>query len=142
MRVAFHKGNGPRSCTWEATLGKRRRVPGTVMGVGNDIPHDLAQYVIEAATRYEYGFWGCVARGATFKSTGRKRTHPGRAVIAEHRNDIIASEHLAGRHMFLWKCGEKTDVTRALDRALRQWRNLGPAQQLVYEWPSTAGSVE
>jgi hypothetical protein len=142
MRVAFHKGNGPRSCTWEATLGKRRRVPGTVMGVGNDIPHDLAQYVIEAATRYEYGFWGCVADGATFKSTGRKRTHPGRAVIAEHRAEILASEHLANAHLYLWKSGEKTNVTRALDHALRQWRGLGRTRQLVYEWPSPVGTVE
>jgi hypothetical protein len=41
------------------------------MGYGRDLPHDLAQYVIEAATGYEQGFWGLVAMGATFKSPVR-----------------------------------------------------------------------
>ena len=45
------------------------------------IPHDLAQYVIEAATGYQGGFWDLVSKGATFKSTGRRRTKPGRAVM-------------------------------------------------------------
>lgn len=142
MRVAFHKGNGPRTCTWEATLPKRRRVPGSVMAAGKDIPHDLAQYVIEAATGYQGGFWDCVARGATFKSTGRKRTRPGRAVIADHRAELIASEHLAYEHVLRWRCGEKTVVTRALDDALRQWRTLREGQVLTYEWPSPDGTVE
>jgi hypothetical protein len=141
MRVAFHKGNGARTCTWEATLGKRQRVPGSVMAAGKDIPHDLAQYVIEAATRCPNGFWGCVAHGARFKSMGRKRTRPGRAVIAEHRAELVASEHLAGEHMFRWRGGEKTDVTRALDQALRQWRGLGTGQVLAFEWPSPVGTI-
>ena len=51
------------------------------MGVGRSLPHDLAQYVIEAATGYTHGFWGLLALGATYKTTGRKITKPGRAVI-------------------------------------------------------------
>ncbi len=50
------------------------------MAVGKDIPHDLGQYVIEAAAGYGHGFWGLVARGATFKSTGRRQTKPGRVL--------------------------------------------------------------
>jgi hypothetical protein len=112
------------------------------MAAGKDLPHDLAQYVVESATGYAFGFWGCVARGATFKSTGRKRTRPGRAVIAEHRAELVASEHLAGEHMFRWRVGEKTAVTRALDQALRQWRGLREGQLLTYEWPSPVGTIQ
>jgi hypothetical protein len=143
MRVAFSKHDAKRlGCSWEATIGKRRRVPGTIMGVGRGIPHDLAQYVIEASTGFAHGFWGCVAAGATFKSTGRKRTKPGRAVIVEHRADIVASEQLANLHLAQWYGGESTVVTRALDAALGQWYELREGQALVYEWPSTRGVVQ
>src|SRR4051812_9711494 len=67
---------GRRYCRWDAVRAKRTRVPGPMMGVGFDLPHDLAQYVVEAATAYPNGFWGLVAKGATFKSTGRRRTKP------------------------------------------------------------------
>lgn len=112
------------------------------MAAGKDIPHDLAQYVIEAATRCPNGFWGCVAHGARFKSMGRKRTRPGRAVIAEHRAELMASEHLAAEHMFRWRGGQTTDVTRALDQALQQWRALGAGQVLAFEWPSPVGTIQ
>ena len=86
MRVAFRiQDERKRICRWDAVRGKRTRVPGAVVGYGNGPPHDLVQYVVEAATNYENGFWGLVARGATFKSTGRRRTKPGRALIAAHR---------------------------------------------------------
>ena len=97
-----------------------------MMGVGLDLPHDLAQYVVEAATAYPNGFWGLLAKGATFKSTGRRVTKPGRAVIVAHRGDLMASEHLAGRHLGAWKAGESSPVSTALDRALEQWQHLGP----------------
>src|SRR5580704_8743030 len=105
MRVEFVKldDKGRRACRWEAMRSKRRRVPGTTMAVGTDLPHDLAQYVIEASTGYATGFWGLLDKGATFKSTGRRRTKPGRAVIAEHRSDLAESEQLAGLHLHRWK---------------------------------------
>jgi hypothetical protein len=130
-------------CVWEARIGKRTRVPGSLMALPKaGLPHDLAQYVIEAATGYEHGFWGCIADGATFKSTGRKRTKPGRAVIAAYRADVVASEHLANQHLFAWRCGERSTVSVALDRALRQWDGLRVDQQLVFLWPSPAGEIE
>jgi len=98
MQVAFYIYDPEkRLAGWQADLGKRRRVPGTVMGGcrRDEPPHDLVQYIVEAATHYEHGFWGLVARGATFRSTGRRRTKPGRAVIAQHRSELQASEHLA-----------------------------------------------
>ena len=112
------------------------------MGVGNDIPHDLAQYVIEAAAHYENGFWGLQARGATFKRTGRRLTKPGRALIAEHRAEVIDSEKLAGLHWGMWRAGQTSPVTEALERAFTQWQELRPDERIVFEWPSAQGRVE
>jgi hypothetical protein len=133
---------GRRHCRWDAVRGKRTRVPGPVMAAGRDLPHDLAQYVVEAATSCPNGFWGLLARGATFKSTGRRVTKPGRAVIVRHREDLMASEHLAGRHLMAWKAGDGSPVSTALDRALAQWQRLGQGERLRFEWPSSVGTVE
>jgi len=66
MRVEFtkHEKNGRVACAWTATRGKRTEVPGSYMPAGKDIPHDLGQYVVEAATGYADGFWGLIDRGA------------------------------------------------------------------------------
>jgi hypothetical protein len=111
------------------------------MAAGKGLPHDLAQYVIEAATGYRGGFWGLVSKGATFKSTGRRRTKPGRAVIAEHRSELAGAERLAGEHLQRWTAGEKSSVTDALNRALAQWRELSMAECLGFDWPSASGVV-
>jgi len=144
VRVSFvkvdHKGTS--RCRWEAVRGKRTRVPGTTMVAGRDIPHDLAQYVIEAATGYPHGFWGLVAQGATFKSTGRRRTKPGRAVIASHRQELAGAEQLAGLHHARWKAEHHDDVSAALDRASAQWRALRAGDSLVFVWPSARGDIE
>jgi hypothetical protein len=142
--VAFVKldNKGRGGCGWDAVRGKRTHVPGTSMAVGRDIPHDLAQYVIEAAAGYGNGFWDLVARGATFKSTGRRRTKPGRALIAEHREDLAGSEKLAGLHLHLWKARQGGPVAVALDRAFRQWQRLETDECLVFHWPSPDGRVE
>ena len=137
MRVEFYKpSEKPRLCTWEATRGKRTVVPGSVMAAGASIPHDLAQYVIEAASRTENGFWGLVSRGATFKSTGRKLTRPGRALIAKHRDDLNTSEVLANEHVARWRRGETTPVTLALSEAAAQWTALKIGDRLTFEWPA------
>jgi hypothetical protein len=144
VRVSFFVHDPEKRIVgWEADLGKRRRVPGTLMGGyrRDQPPHDLVQYVVEAATRYEHGFWGLVAKGATFRTTGRRRTKPGRAVIAEHRAELRASEQLANRHVAAWRTGRRTPVTDALDEARRQWAAMSSGDRLVYEWPSTRGVI-
>ena len=143
MRVEFFKvdSHGRQLSAWEATRGKRTRVPGTVMAAGKGIPHDLAQYVIEAATGYRNGFWELVSKGATFKSTGRRRTKPGRAVIVEHRSELAGAEELAGLHLARWRGGDRSAVSDALSRALHQWRGLSADEHLAFEWPSSAGIV-
>lgn len=133
--------HGRQQSAWRATRGKRTRIPGTVMAGGRGIPHDLAQYVIEAATGYRGGFWELVSKGATFKSTGRRRTKPGRAVIADHRVELAGAERLAGEHLQRWKAGETSPVSGALSRADDQWSELSLTQCLVFEWPSANGNV-
>lgn len=142
VHVEFFKPSEKRRlCAWEATRQKRIVVPGSVMAAGASIPHDLAQYVIEAATGFRNGFWGLVSRGATFKSTGRKRTKPGRAVIAEHREDLAASEVLAGEHLERWRLGEATPVTQSLREAKAQWDELELGDRLAFEWPNATGTI-
>jgi hypothetical protein len=143
VHVEFYKreNKGRVVVGWEATRNKRTRVPGTTMVAGKSIPHDLAQYVIEASAGYHNGFWDLVARGATFKSTGRRRTKPGRAVIAAHRDELAGAEKLAGLHMAMWRSRRPSPVTENLDKALAQWNQLLPGQRLVFTWPSPHGSV-
>ena len=106
------------------------------------LPHDLLQYLVEAATEYEHGFWDLVSKGATFRSMGRRRTKPGRALIAQHRGEIRAAEGLPNAHVAAWRGGEHTPVTTALDTAARQWAALSVGDRLVFRWPSTEGVVE
>jgi hypothetical protein len=143
VRVEFFKAesHGRPQAAWEATRGKRTRVPGTVMAASKGIPHDLAQYVIEAATGYKNGFWDLVSQGATFRSTGRRRTKPGREVIAKHRAELAGAEKLAGTLLAHWRAGDVSTVSQALSRALHQWSELSAGERLVYTWPSATGTV-
>ena len=97
--------------------------------------------MIEASAGYHNGFWDLVAHGATFKSTGRRRTKPGRAVIAAHRDELAGAEKLAGLHMAQWRARRPSPVTDDLDRALAQWNEMLPGQRLVFTWPSPHGMV-
>ncbi len=143
MRVEFWKVNekGRLACGWDAHIGKRTHVPGAFMPSGRGLPHDLAQYVIEAGTGCQHGFWGLISAGATFKSTGRRRTKEGRALIRAHHDGLIEAEHQAAEQGAAWAAGEKSPVTAALDRALAQWHALVPGERLVFEWPSLTGVV-
>jgi hypothetical protein len=143
VRVEFRKQDhkGTLLASWQATRAKRTVVPDSVMAAGKGLPHDVAQYVIEAATGYQGGFWDLVSRGATFKSTGRKRTRPGRALIAANRPELAGAEKLAGTHTAQWRAGRPSAVTDALQRALEQWRDLTDDQRLVFDWPSARCTV-
>jgi hypothetical protein len=116
------------------------QVPGSYMAAGAGLPHDLAQYVVEAAVGYDNGFWGLVSRGATFRSTGRKRTKPGRALIAANRDALDESEQLAAVHLAAWHRGDATVVTSMLQRAFEQWSSMGDGDTLIFEWPAPSGS--
>lgn len=140
--VAFYRDDEARVTGWHAVRGRRTAIPGTVMALGRgDISHDLAQYIVEAATGTQDGFWGLLAKGATFRSIGRKRTPQGRALIAAHRDTLRGAEQLAGAHIAEWRRGASTPVARALDDAARMFAALKPGEHLTYQWPSVQGQV-
>jgi hypothetical protein len=88
-----------------------------------------------------FGFWACVAAGATFKSTGRKRTKPGRAIIAQHRDDLRRTEVITGQHVELWKAGQDTPVARELSRMAALWDSLQEPDELVVDWPTARAGI-
>ena len=89
MQVVFYKVDHGRLCAWVAVPPKRKRFQGTTMASGRDVPHDLAQFVVEATLGLQHGFWGLLANGATFKSVpGRRRTQPGQQLIRVYRKWI------------------------------------------------------
>jgi hypothetical protein len=137
MQVTFTKLIEQRASTWDAVWGKNIRVPGARMALGRgDLPHDLLQLVVEGTVGVDDGFWACVAAGATFRSTGRKRTRPGKAVIAAHRKGLDAAEQTVGAHVQAWRTGTVTPAGAALDRFDELWRSLGDGGSLCVEWPS------
>lgn len=141
MSFTRHDEKGRPACQWHAVRGARTRIPGPWMPAGRDLPHDLAQYVAEAATGASHGFWGLLAAGATFRSTGRRVTRPGRALILAHRDELDAAEAAANAEIAEWKAGRPTPIGDSLDRALDAWRSLGPDDRLVFDWPSPDGRV-
>ena len=134
MEVRFRKGKDGRTCSWVALRPKRVRVPGPTMAAGADVPHDLATFVIEQALGIRHGFWGCVSAGATFRTLGRKRTEPGKAVIKRHFTELDEAETRVNEVYFAWRAGGATPVNEALDEMLAAWRNLGEHEELVLRW--------
>ena len=137
MQVTFRKLIEKRVSTWIAVRGKRTRVPGSTMALGRgELPHDLVQMIVEGTVGIADGFWGSIAAGATFKSTGRKRTRPGRAVIAANREAIVAAEQIVGEHHRRWKAGEPTPTAPHFDAINKRWASLGDGEALTVAWPS------
>jgi hypothetical protein len=137
MRVTFWRDVENGVTGWTARRNKRTIVPGTTMALGRGgVPHDLFQLVVEAVEGRRDGFWGCVASGATFKSTGRKRTRDGRAVIAANRQGLLDAERLAAIHGEKLRRGIATPVGAILDIVDAQWQALADREPYEVEWPS------
>lgn len=104
------------------------------MAAGGDVPHDLATFVVERALGIEFGFWGCVAEGATFRTLGRKRTQPGRAVIRRHLEELDDAERRVNEAYFAWRNGKPTPAAASLDETLATWQSLPRGDEIVLEW--------
>jgi hypothetical protein len=105
------------------------------LGSGADLPHDLYTFVIERALEIDHGFWGCVAAGATFRSLGRKRTQPGKAVIAANRKQLQDAERRVNALINARHTGLPTPVDQDLDVMLARWRALDDGAVITLEWP-------
>lgn len=132
MTVTFHRRG--RTCSWTALRPPRSMVPGPAMAAGGDLPHDLYTFVIEDALDLEFGFWGCVAAGATFKTLGRKRTPQGKAVIDQHLDELQAAEARVNEIYFAWREGRPTPLDHDLDSMLARWRDVPDGGDLFAEW--------
>jgi hypothetical protein len=139
MLVAFYKADEGRLCGWRATPRRRRCFEGTTMASGGDLPHDLAQFVVEQALGLEDGFWGLLARGATFMSVpGRRPTEPGREIIRANRARLEEAEAIVNAHVNAWRSGVVTEAGTALDAMLARWRALVVHEELRLEWADRA----
>jgi hypothetical protein len=139
MQVMFSKVDGGRLCSWRAELPGHGRLQGPTMAARashTDLPHDLAQFVVEAALGLEEGFWNLVANGATFRSLGRRPTKPGRQLIAAHRTGLNRAEGIVNTHVGAWRDGGPTPLGPALDAMVARWRALRGDEELVVEWPT------
>jgi hypothetical protein len=135
MHVTFYKVDEGRLCSWIATTPKGKPFQGTTMASGSNLPHDLAQFVVEATLGFQRGFWGLLANGATFESVaGRRRTKPGRQLIRAHHDALIETEHLVNGHVSAWRAGRSTPAGPALDAMLVRWRVLPVDGALHLEW--------
>ena len=134
MRVAFYKVDDGRLCAWTALIPKRRPLQGTTMAAGRDLPHDLAQFVVESTLGLRCGFWGLLSIGATFESVRRRPTKPGRQVISTHHAALVATERVVNAHATAWRAKAATPVGPALDEMLARWRSLRAGEELRVEW--------
>ena len=130
MQIAFYKVDEGRLCAWTATCPKRRRFQGTTMASGRNLPHDLAQFVVESTLGLLHGFWGLLANGATFESVPRRRTKPGR----QDHKALTATEHVVNSHVTAWRTGATTPAGSALDAMLARRRALPVGEELRAEW--------
>ena len=136
MHVEFYKAGEGRLCGWVATPPRRRPFQGTTMAAGRDLPHDLAQFVVERELDLREGFWGLLANGATFKSVpGRWLTKPGQQLVREHVDALNAVEGIVHVHVAAWRNGTPTPVGPALDAMYARWRSLAEGERLRVEWP-------
>jgi hypothetical protein len=139
VKVTFSRSSDGRLCSWRAEVHERRRFQGSTMAARSshaDLPHDLAQFVVEATLGLEEGFWNLVANGATFKSLGRRQTKPGRRLVVAHRAELNKAERVVNAHVRAWRDGDPTPLGPALDAMVARWRALGAGEELVVEWPT------
>jgi hypothetical protein len=143
VHVEFYKAGDGRLCRWVATPAKRRPFDGPTMAAGRDLPHDLAQFVIERELGATEGFWGLLARGAWFASVpGRRPTQEGRALARAHQKALATVEATVNAHYFAWRRGERTPVGPVLDAMHVRWRELVDGEPLVLKWPVRRRSKE
>ena len=140
MRVVFTKAKHGH-CMWTARPKGRRPITGSGGHQGQTtVPHDLLQFVVEREHGYRYGFWGCMADGATFRSLadrhGRGKVTPhGRAIIAAHVHELNEAEHAANTAFADLRDRVETPLTTTLAQVGDQWTALpeGASLELVFD---------
>jgi hypothetical protein len=133
MTVRFEK---TRTNQCQVTAWAHDRKPFTVshMAGVSRIPHDLATFVIERELSIGGGFFNLLAHGAVFRSSGRRTTRPGRAVIAANRTALDEAERTVNHVNDLWARRLPTPAGPQLTDADEQWRGLDPGAAFEVAW--------
>ncbi|MFB9555127.1 hypothetical protein [Streptomyces roseoviridis] len=120
---------------------------------GPTMPHDLVHAVVEHALGIEDGFWGAMARGATFQgfelvTPGRHR-RSGLKVLRRGGDAVMAAELSVNWAYRVWR-GLPTEgrgvgrppltaeqiarTTAPLDAAAARWRDVAEGDVLEWRW--------
>ena len=103
LTVRFEKGAS--GCRVEAWRRTGKPFPVSTMGGATGLPHDLVTFVVERELGLNGGFFNLTAHGAIFRSSRRRFTRPGRALIAAHRADLDAAERTVNTTANAWRAG-------------------------------------
>lgn len=136
--VTFHKvGTQRPSAWWEAVRRSGGTVTGGHMPIGRGvIPHDLAHLATEAVLQLPNGFWGLLARGATYRhGTQQRPTRTGRSLVRDHRRELREAEALGNHHHGTWVEGGSTPVGPTFDHLAQRWNELPVGGSLAVHWP-------
>ena len=134
MTVRFERLKDRRICLVTAWAPDRRPFRVSCMGGGDGLPHDLATFAAEQALGVADGFFNLTAHGAMFRSSGRRLTRPGRAVIVANRAGLDAAEHAVHAAWDAWRAGGPTPAASALDEVNRRWCALRPGESFELDW--------
>lgn len=83
------------------------------------------------------GFWGLLARGATFEhGTQQRRTRTGRQLIRDNRAALGRAEAVGNEHLFAWATGCASPVAPTFDRLAELWDATPDGGTLTIVWPT------
>lgn len=104
------------------------------------LPHDLAHFIVESELDLPYGFWGCLARGAEFRSARvRAGRRPPRArerstaILKEAGQRLTEAEVLVGVLMTAAASDRRRCWPIVRDRLQRGWTILTPVGEQAVE---------
>jgi hypothetical protein len=142
LTVRFEKGAS--GCRIEARRRTGKPFPVSTMGGATGLPHDLVTFVVERELGLDGGFFNLTAHGAIFRSSRRRFTKPGRALIAAHRADLDEAERTVNTTAYAWRDGRATPANAALDAAAAAWSGLAVGESIELVWttrplPGSAG---
>jgi hypothetical protein len=132
--VRFEKVDGAPACRVVAWRRTGKPFPVSCMGGASRLPHDLGTFVVERELALRGGFFNLTAHGAIFRSSGRRMTTPGRALILAHRAELDEAEKAVNAAQAAWRAGRPTPAAAALTEADRAWADLSSGGSLELSW--------
>jgi hypothetical protein len=133
LTVRFEKTD-TNQCVVTAWARDRKAFPVSHMAGASRMPHDLATFVIERNLSIAGGFFNLVAHGAVFRSSGRRITRSGRALIVANRAALEDAERTVHQAHSMWGRHLPTPAGPALTDTDERWRALDPGGFFELAW--------